>query len=219
MLRQAEMKMSGLAASSVDLWLVPALLAILVLAAAWVGVRWYYSEYIGSLAGVPLLSRLTTRQLRSVARSAARQEIGPGARIVTEGEPGDGFYVVEQGTATVTVHGDAVASLGPRGYFGEMAVIDRGPRSATIVAQTPMTVLHLPSSALATLVKRDPTIGASLSEELEQRLRDAGVSVPEVSSSMTGSDRLEMLSRELRRVRHVDWGTRGDERRWFWLRR
>ncbi|MGZ4110539.1 MAG: cyclic nucleotide-binding domain-containing protein [Actinomycetota bacterium] len=151
--------------------------------------------------------------------SAARQEIGPGARIVTEGEPGDGFYVVEQGTATVTVHGDAVASLGPRGYFGEMAVIDRGPRSATIVAQTPMTVLHLPSSALATLVKRDPTIGASLSEELEQRLRDAGASVPEASSSMMGSDRLEMLSRELRRVRHVDWGMAGDERRRFWLRR
>jgi CRP-like cAMP-binding protein len=206
--------MTLVAASGLQLWLVPVLLALLVVAASWVGVRWYYSEYLGSLAGVPLFARLNMRQLRSIARSAARQEVGPGARIITEGERGDGFYVVEEGTATVSVHGDSVASLGPGGYFGEMAVIDRGPRSATIAATTPMTVLHLPSSEFAALVKRDPTIAAGLATELEQRLVDAGSSPPEATAGATGMERLEMLSRQLRQVRHVDWGS-VDERRRF----
>ncbi len=203
-------------ASTITLWLVPALLALLVIAAAWVGVRWYYAEYLGSLGGVPLLQRLNARQLRSVARSAARQEFGPGDRVVTEGERGDGFYVLETGSATVSLHGDRVAALGPGSYFGEMAVIDEGPRTATIVAETATTVLHLPSSALRTLVHRDPTIGGAIAAELEQRLRNVDGEIPAASGDASGIKRLEMLAAELRRVRHEDWGAEPVERRRWW---
>ncbi|HEX2424780.1 MAG TPA: cyclic nucleotide-binding domain-containing protein [Actinomycetota bacterium] len=203
-------------ANAITLWLVPAVLAVLVIAAAWVGVRWYYSEYLGSLGGAPLLQRLNTRQLRSIARSAARQEFGPAGRIVSEGERGDGFYVLETGSATVTVRGDPVATLGPGSYFGEMAVIDEGPRTATIVADTPTTVLHLPSSALRTLVQRDPTIGDAVAAELEQRLRNAGGEIPAASGETSAIQRLEMLSGELRRVRHEDWGSQAVARRRWW---
>jgi CRP/FNR family transcriptional regulator, cyclic AMP receptor protein len=206
----------GMIANAITLWLVPAVLAVLVIAAAWVGVRWYYSEYLGSLGGAPLLQRLNTRQLRSIARSAARQEFGPAGRIVTEGERGDGFYVLETGSATVTVHADPVATLGPGSYFGEMAVIDEGPRTATIVAETATTVLHLPSSALRTLVHRDPTIGDAIAAELEQRLRNVDGEIPAASGDASGIKRLEMLAAELRRVRHEDWGAEPVERRRWW---
>ena len=76
----------GLTADAASLWLFPAILAVLVLAAAWIGVRWYYSEYLASLADVPLFSSLGARQLRSLARAAAREELSPGARIISEGE-------------------------------------------------------------------------------------------------------------------------------------
>jgi signal-transduction protein with cAMP-binding, CBS, and nucleotidyltransferase domain len=196
----------GVTASAISPWIVPAVLAILVLAAAWVGVRWYNSEYSATLGHVPLLSKLSPRQLRSVARSAARQDVGPGARLVTEGERSDGFFVIEKGSVGVTVRGDRVATLGPGGYFGEMAVIDRGRRSGTIEADMPTTVLHLPSSQLRALLLRDPTIGDAMAGELEQRLRDAGAPVPPEAAGAPGIERLEILSRELRTVRHVDWG-------------
>jgi CRP-like cAMP-binding protein len=203
-------------ASALSLWVFPIILAILVLVAAWVGVRWYSSEYVAALSGVPLFGRLTSRQLRSVARSAARQEIGPGTRIVVEGEHSDGFYVLEDGSASVTMRGERVATIGPRAYFGEMAVIDRGPRSATIAAETPVRVMHLPSSELRALVKRDPTIADALADELEQRLRDAGASAPQEAPDASGMERVEILSRQLRSVRHTDWGTVESRRRaWF----
>jgi CRP-like cAMP-binding protein len=204
----------GVVASS--LWIAPVVLAILLLVAAWVGVRWYASEHVEALSGVPLFSALSQRQLRSVARSAARQEVGPGSRIVAEGEPSNGFYVLEKGSATVTMHGERVATLGQGGYFGEMAVIDRGPRSATITAETPMTLVHLPASELRSLVARDPTIRDALAEELEQRIRDSGGTVPAEATAAPGIERLEILSRELRTVRHADWGSVESRRRsWF----
>jgi CRP/FNR family transcriptional regulator, cyclic AMP receptor protein len=200
------------------LWLFPAILAVLVIAAAWVGVRWYYSEYLSSLAGVPLFASLGPRQLRSVARAAARQEVPAGARIITEGERADGFYVLEKGSATVTMRGERMATLRPGGYFGEMAVIDRGLRSATITADSATTVLHLPSSALRSLVGRDPVLAGALEGELVRRLRDAGAAVP-ASSSDARLERLEALSHELRTVRRVDWGTGADARRRSWFGR
>jgi CRP/FNR family transcriptional regulator, cyclic AMP receptor protein len=206
----------GLTASVLSLWIFPILLAILVLVAAWVGVRWYASEYVAALSGVPLLARLSPRQLRSVARSAARQQVAPSDRIVTQGEHADGFFLVEKGSVGVVVEGDHVATIGPGGYFGEMAVIDRGPRSATISAETPVTVLHLPSSELRVIVRHDPTIGDALSAELEHRLAEAGVSVPAAAADAKGIERLEILSGELRTVRNTDWGTVEPRRRsWF----
>lgn len=198
-----------------SLWIYPAILAVLVIAAAWVGIRWYYSEYLSSLAGVPLFATLESRRLRSVARAAAREEVPAGTRIITEGQPGDGFYVLEKGSATVTVRGERKATLEAGGYFGEMAVIDRGLRSATITTDSPTTMLHLPSSAFRSLIQRDPALAAALEAELVRRLREAGRSVPASERSDGSIERLEALSRELRTVQHVDWGTGAEPRRWW----
>lgn len=208
----------GLTADAASLWLFPAILAVLVLAAAWIGVRWYYSEYLASLADVPLFSSLGARQLRSLARAAAREELSPGARIISEGEHADGFYVLERGSATVTVRGETKATLGPGGYFGEMAVIDRGPRSATITAASPSSVLHLPSSAFEALVRRDVGIASAIETELVRRLGETGTAPPDAAGPTGSLARLQALSRALRGVRGVDWGTATPARR-SWLRR
>jgi CRP/FNR family cyclic AMP-dependent transcriptional regulator len=208
--------MHVIASGSISLWVAPAILAVLVAASAWIGVRWYYSEYLSSLGDVPLFASLTSRQLRSIARSAAPQEIAPGARIVTEGEPSDGFYVIEKGAASVSVRGERKATLGPGAYFGEMAVIDRGPRSATITAEEPSTLLHLPSSALRTAVARDPAIASAIATELRERLAAAGAPAAEAAGPDAGIDGLVALSRQLRTVQHVDWAEASPGRRKWW---
>jgi CRP-like cAMP-binding protein len=208
--------MHVIASGAISLWIGPAILAVLVAASAWMGVRWYYSEYLSSLGHVPLFASLTSRQLRSIARSAAVQEVAPGARIVTEGEPSDGFYVIEKGAASVSVRGERRATLGAGAYFGEMAVIDRGPRSATITAEEPSTVLHLPSSALRTAVTRDPAIASSIANELRERLAAAGAAQAETAGPDAGMDGLVALSRQLRAVRHVDWAEASPGRRKWW---
>jgi CRP/FNR family cyclic AMP-dependent transcriptional regulator len=209
----------GVTADAGSFWLVPAILAVLVFGAAWVGIRWYYSEYLSSLADVPLFASLGSGQLRAVARAAARRDIAPGVRVVTEGERGYGFYILEKGAATVSVRGEPKATLGPGGYFGEMAVIDRGVRSATVTADSPTTVLHLPSSAFRVLVERDRSIASAVEAELVRRLRESGAEVPDPDASDAGPGRLEALSRELRVVQRVDWGTGGNAPRRGWFRR
>lgn len=207
----------GVIASWVVAWLVPALLAVLVLASAWVGVRWYSAEYLSSLGEVPLFRSLNSRQLRSLARSVARQDFSTGSRIVTEGESEDGFFLLDKGSASVTVRGEQKATLGPGAYFGEMAVIDGGPRSATITTESPGTLLRLPSSALSRLIESDPSIADTIAAELRGRLRDAGASIPDPAPASTARDELVTLCRQLRTERQVDWGTQQRRRR-SWLR-
>jgi len=116
-------------------WLVPALLVVLVLFAAVVGIRWARDEHLDTLRAVPLFSLLSERQLRAVLRSARAVGFSPGTRLMSAGEPGRALFVISEGTASVTLDdGTEVASLGPGSYVGEMAVIDGKPRTATITA-------------------------------------------------------------------------------------
>jgi CRP/FNR family transcriptional regulator, cyclic AMP receptor protein len=209
---------SPVLADWVKAWLVPIVLGLLVVVVAWVGVRWASSEHLGRLAAVPLFSGLSAGQLRALARAAARVQFGGGDRIVREREPDDGFYVMEEGTAGVSVDGDRKASLGPGGYFGEMAVIDGGPRSATITAETSVTVLKLPSSALSRLLDRDPSVTRAIAVELRRRLHDAGAVAPDTDVDPVNRDGLVQMCRQLRIVRHADWGQAPRaRRRWLLL--
>jgi CRP/FNR family transcriptional regulator, cyclic AMP receptor protein len=207
---------SPVLADWVRAWLVPIVLGVLVLLVAWIGVQWYSSEHLGRLAAVPLFGELSAGQLRALARATARVQLGPGDPIVREREPGDGFYVMQDGSAIVTVAGDRKDSLEPGGYFGEMAVIDGGPRSATVTAETKVTVLKLPSSAFARLLDRDPSIARTVGAELRRRLRDAGAVVPDTDVDPPDRDELVQMCRQLRIVRQTDWGQpRRTRRRWL----
>jgi Cyclic nucleotide-binding domain len=208
--------LSPVLADWIRAWLVPIVLGVLVILVAWIGVQWYSSEHVGRLAAVPLFGQLSARQLRALSRATARVQFGRGDPIVREQEPGDGFYVMQDGSAIVTVAGDRKASLEAGGYFGEMAVIDGGPRSATITAETNVLVLKLPSSALARLLDRDPAIAGAIGEELRRRLRDAGAVVPDADADPPNREGLVQMCRQLRIVRQTDWGQpQRARRRWL----
>ena len=100
---------------------------MLVLVAAWIGVRWYSAEYGTAMEHVPLFPSLNARELRAVTRSASRGEFPRAPRIVTEGELEDGSFLIDRGQLTVTVHGVRKATLGPGAYFGERPESDLSP--------------------------------------------------------------------------------------------
>src|SRR5207237_7507846 len=90
------------------------------------------------LARVPLFGSLSKRHLRSVAGIAKEQQFRENQTIAEEGRPGDDFYVLLSGQAKVVRRGRTVARLMPGDFFGEIALLDGGPRTASVVTETPV---------------------------------------------------------------------------------
>jgi CRP/FNR family transcriptional regulator, cyclic AMP receptor protein len=88
------------------------------------------------LKRVPLFSDLDGKELQQIASSMKSRTFSAGQQIAVEGESGVGFFVIEDGQAKVTVAGDEVRTLGPGDYFGEVALITHGARTATVTADT-----------------------------------------------------------------------------------
>jgi CRP-like cAMP-binding protein len=96
------------------------------------------------LKRVPLFGSLNDRQRRKLARLCRERNVNAGTTIVKEGlMSGVGFFVVAEGEAAVTIGGKEVARLGPGDHFGELALITRQERSASVTAQTPMRCLEI----------------------------------------------------------------------------
>jgi CRP/FNR family transcriptional regulator, cyclic AMP receptor protein len=130
-------------------------------------------EPVEVLGRVPLLAGFQRRELERLARQFRERVFSEGAVITSEGEPGVGFFVIAEGSASVNVGGDARASLGPGDYFGEMALIDEGPRSATVVAATDLRCLALTPWEFRPFVEDHPAVAWAMLQTLAQRLRDA----------------------------------------------
>jgi CRP/FNR family transcriptional regulator, cyclic AMP receptor protein len=130
-------------------------------------------ETVEVLGRVPLLAGFQRRELERLARQFRERVFSEGAVITSEGEPGVGFFVIAEGSASVNVGGDARASLGPGDYFGEMALIDEGPRSATVVAATDLRCLALTPWEFRPFVEDHPAVAWAMLQMLAQRLRDA----------------------------------------------
>jgi CRP/FNR family cyclic AMP-dependent transcriptional regulator len=125
------------------------------------------------LRRVPLFAELDDRHLDRLADEFSKRTFAAGDPIATEGEGGRTFFVIEDGQATVSVGGREVGSLGPGDAFGEIALIDRAPRSATITAQTNITSYMLPIWSFRPIVEGSPEMLWKLLEGLAGRLRAA----------------------------------------------
>jgi CRP/FNR family transcriptional regulator, cyclic AMP receptor protein len=123
------------------------------------------------LAGVPLFAGLSRRHLRQVAGAGRIKRFHHGTQIVRSGEPGDAFYVVLDGQVSVARRGLAGISLGAGSYFGEMALLDGGPRSATVLADGPVTCLAITRTRFLKLLRSEPAISIAILTELAGRLR------------------------------------------------
>jgi CRP-like cAMP-binding protein len=124
---------------------------------------------------VPLFSGLSRAQLSRVADLAQEVSYGSGRMIVRTGTPGLAFYVIVEGRAKV-IRGrissaKGQASLGPGDFFGEMALLDGGPRSASVVAQTPMTTVRIERAPFRRMLKDEPDIALKLLEGMAVRMR------------------------------------------------
>jgi CRP-like cAMP-binding protein len=131
------------------------------------------------LAAVPLFSALSKKELGQVDRASDELDVKTGQEIVTQGRTGHEFFLILSGEATVQRDGKDVATLRPDQYFGELALLDRGPRSATVIAKSDMRLLVLGQREFGGLLDSVPGIAAKILAGVAQRLRaaDAGTSV------------------------------------------
>jgi CRP/FNR family cyclic AMP-dependent transcriptional regulator len=125
-----------------------------------------------ALADVPLFSGLSKRHLKHVASLAQEESHREGATLAQEGKPGDSFYVVLEGEAKVERGGRRVARLLPGDFFGEIALIDGGPRTASVVSETPLQTLTITRKRFHKMLEEDPSIVVQMLEELARRLRN-----------------------------------------------
>jgi CRP-like cAMP-binding protein len=126
-----------------------------------------------ALGRVPLFSALPARDLKKLSQRMAERTFPEGTEIATEGKSGVGFFVIEEGNATVSLGGNVVRTLGPGEYFGEIALIDTGPRSATVTAATDLRCRGMTAWEFRPFVQEHPEVAWVLLETLVARLREA----------------------------------------------
>jgi CRP/FNR family transcriptional regulator, cyclic AMP receptor protein len=130
-------------------------------------------QFIEHLSQVPLFSALSRRELALVARRAEDVVVPAGKVLVSEGETGQQFFVIMSGTAKLTRRGRRIATLGPGDSFGELALLDKHPRNATAVAETPMELVVIGQREFAGLIDDVPGFARKLLAAMAARLRVA----------------------------------------------
>ena len=128
-------------------------------------------DLIARIRSVPLFSGFGDKDLQRVAAIAKEVEFPTGKEIAKQGESGVGFHMITQGDAVVEVDGSTHTTLGPGSYFGEMTLLDGGPRSATVRAITPLRTVSMTSWDFNALLDQHPELTKKLLIELCRRLR------------------------------------------------
>ena len=127
---------------------------------------------VDTLRDVPLFADLSNRDLRRVADSMQELSFAPGKEVVAEGKGGVGFFVIREGTARVTQHGEDRGPLGRGDYFGEMALIDGDDRVASVHAESELRCGVMSPWTFRPFVKQHPDVAWSLLTALVKRLRE-----------------------------------------------
>jgi CRP-like cAMP-binding protein len=124
-----------------------------------------------SLRRVPLFAGLDRKELEMLAKLAKEQRYEPGATIVKSGASGHGLYIIKEGSVSVVRDGQKVASMGPGQFFGEISVLDGGPRTADVKADTDTVCLTLISWEIKPLLMDNAGISYKMLLEMVKRLR------------------------------------------------
>lgn len=124
------------------------------------------------LRAVWLFERCNKRELEALQRIATPLDVPAGKVLTAEGEIGREFFVIVSGKAEATRGGVSIATVGAGSFFGEMALLDRRPRSATVTTTEPSTVLVISAGAFNALVGTMPSVDRKMLVVLAERLRD-----------------------------------------------
>ncbi|MBK9179979.1 MAG: cyclic nucleotide-binding domain-containing protein [Acidimicrobiales bacterium] len=124
------------------------------------------------LAKVPLFSACSKRDLDRISKASDQITVPAGQILVDQGDAGRDCYVVVEGTATVRRNGRKIATLGPGSVIGELSLLDHGPRTATVLADTDMVLLVIDQRHFAGLIDTVPALAHKLLAYLAARVRD-----------------------------------------------
>jgi CRP-like cAMP-binding protein len=124
------------------------------------------------LAAVPMFHTCTKQELNTLARLTTEVDVPAGKQLITEGHPGQEFMIVLEGNAVATVGGREVATFGPGDYFGEIALLDPGRRTATVTARTPMVLAVVGRGEFHQMLDDVPPLAHKVMSGLARRLRE-----------------------------------------------
>jgi CRP/FNR family cyclic AMP-dependent transcriptional regulator len=126
---------------------------------------------IETLRSVPLFANLPDRELELLSKQMHERRFPEGSEVTTEGATGAGFFVIAEGNADVSVRGQHRTTIGPGDYFGEIALIDDGVRSASITAATDLLCYGMTPWEFRPFVEDHPQVAWTLLETLAHRMR------------------------------------------------
>ena len=128
------------------------------------------NEKIEHIRAVPLFARCSRKELAEVAKLADEIGFGPDRELIREGETGREFFVLLDGTADVRRNGRKIRTLGPGDFFGEIALVAKTPRTATVVTSSEVELLVITAQSFRTLLDHQPQIATKVLTALAERL-------------------------------------------------
>ncbi|MEO7803529.1 MAG: cyclic nucleotide-binding domain-containing protein [Actinomycetota bacterium] len=129
--------------------------------------------YLERLAEVPMFQALSKKELIAISRLVETLDVEEGRVLAKEGATGHEFFVIAQGTATVSRGNRKVATLGAGDAFGELSLLEHQPRNATVTAATSMKVLVLGQREFLSAIETSPGLSLKLLKGMARRLREA----------------------------------------------
>ena len=129
--------------------------------------------YLDHLAEVPLFSACSRKDLQKIAKASDEVEVKAGRVLVDQGKTGHEFFLILDGQASVRANNRKVASLGPGNYFGELALLSREPRDASVIADSDMKLLILGQREFTGLLDSIPGLASKILATMAKRLREA----------------------------------------------
>lgn len=129
-------------------------------------------QYLDQLGSIALFSALTRKELERVGRAADELTVSAGHRLVTQGDVGREMFVLVDGTATVTRNESVIGMIGPGAAVGELALLDHGPRTASVTCDTDCTVLVVGAREFSALLDDVPGLTHRMLTRLASWVRD-----------------------------------------------
>ena len=156
-------------------------------------IRIHKDQRIDLLGGVELFSGCNKSELRHIASLTTELSAQTGEVLAQQGEPGMEFFIIVSGQAKASRNGRTIATLSPTAFFGELALLDGGERTATVVAETDLRLLVLTRGEFRVLCRTYPSVANKMLVELGARLRRAD----EMLDQLLGDDRADASSKLL----------------------
>ena len=128
-------------------------------------------EKLDLLGRIPLFSGLDNRRLQRLGMLADEVDVPAGKLLMKQGENGSEMMVIVSGSVAVDRNGERLNTLGPGDFFGEIALLDRGPRTATVTAEEPTRLLVISHREFHSLMEEFPEVAAQVLNSLAHRIR------------------------------------------------